>query len=261
MRVYLLAGLVLVAAGCGAPDRNPDPDREDWVPLFDGRSLDGWSGNRAWVEVDEGMLRFSASPEGEFGARPEYRWLVHEGDWTFYRLRVEYRFPETDRDPADWPDRDIRRASVLLHSSDGNAADPVALEVELLGGDGEHDRPTGNICTPGTHIDMGGRTVARDCVSSASETHHGSEWVTLEVTVLGADRMEHQVDGVRVLAYERPRADDGTLLAGGAVAIRSSGWPVDIRRMDLLPLRGCTDPQAVNRKSYFVSSDPRACTD
>lgn len=265
MRVCASAGLalvlLLVAGGCVGLEAEPDPDREDWVRLFEGRNLDGWSGDRDMVDVDDGVLRFSASTEGYTGANGDERWLVHDGDWSFYRLRVEYRFPETDLDPAGWPEAEIRRAAVRVHSTKGDSGSPVGVEVELLGGDGENDRPTGNVCTPGTQIDMGGRAVTRECVSSASLTHHGDEWVVLEVTVLGAERIEHVIDSVRVLAYERPRLDDGTLLAGGGVAIRSNGWPFDIRRIDLLPLRGCTDPQAVNRKSYFVSSDPRACTE
>ncbi len=253
----VFAVVLLGMAACGGPESDPDPDREDWIPLFDGRSLSGWSGDRDQVDVDDGLLRFLSGTPQNSDSPGEGFFLVHEGEWSFYRLRFEYRFPETDLDPASWPERDVRRASVWVHSTGEN----VGMEVELLGGDGENDRPTGNVCTPGTQMDMNGRAVERACVSSASETHHGDEWVTLEVTVLGAERMEHRVDGVRVLAYERPRTDDGTLLAGGGIAIRSGGWPFDIRRMELLPLRGCTDPQAVNRKSYFVSSDPRACLD
>lgn len=261
MRGFLLAGLVLVAVGCGGPEPDPDPDREDWIRLFDGRNLDGWLGDGGMVDVDDDLLRFTASTDGYSGANRGDRWLVQEGDWSFYRLRIEYRFPETDLDPADWPDGQVRRAAVWVHSTTGDNKSPVGMEVELLGGDGENDRPTGNVCTPGTQIDMAGRPVTRECVSSASLTHHGDEWVILEVTVLGAERIEHAIDSVRVLSYERPRLDDGTLLAGGGLAIRSGGWPFDIRRIDLLPLRGCTDPLAANRKSYYVSSDPQACTE
>ncbi|MEQ9105521.1 MAG: DUF1080 domain-containing protein [Rhodothermales bacterium] len=256
-----VAALLLATAGCGGPESDPDPDREDWVRLFDGRSLSGWNGDRDLVDVDDGLLRFLPGTPADGIAPDPGRFLAHDGEWSFYRLRLEYRFPETDLDPASWPERDVRRASVWVHSTEGANGENVGMEVELLGGDGENDRPTGNACTPGTQMDMSGRAVGRECVSSASETHHGDEWVTLEVTVLGAERVEHRVDGVRVLAYERPRMDDGTLLAGGGIAIRSGGWPFDIRRIDLLPLRGCTDPQAVNRKSYYVSSDPRACLD
>jgi hypothetical protein len=251
--------MLMATVGCGEPD--PDPDREDWIRLFDGRTLSGWTGNEDMVDVDGRLLRFVPRTGPDGGAPGDGRFLVHDGEWSFYRLRMEYRFPETDLDVSAWPEADVRRASVWIHFTESSTGEAVGMEVELLGGDGETDRPTGNVCTPGTRMDMRGRTVVRECVSSASDSHHGDEWVTVEVTVLGAERVEHQVDSVRVLAYERPRLDDGTLLSGGRIAIRSGGWPFDIRSLDLLPLRGCTDPLAVNRKSYFVSSDPGACLD
>lgn len=181
--------------------------------------------------------------------------------WYRHRLRFEYRFTGDQATTAR--DGSWREAGVLVHSqSPASMAPeqdmPIAIEVQLLGGDGERDRPTANVCTPGTDIDMGGVRVRRHCVSSASETHHGDEWVSVEVTVLGAETIQHAVDGVRVLTYENPRTDN-RILADGYVGLHSAGHPVEFRKVELLPLRGCTDRAAPNHKTYYVSSDVRAC--
>jgi hypothetical protein len=35
---------------------------------------------------------------------------------------------------------------------------------------------------------------------------------------------------------------------------------VEFRRVELLPLIGCTDPEASNYKSYYVKPDLESCT-
>ena len=36
---------------------------------------------------------------------------------------------------------------------------PVSIEVQFLGGSGRSERPTGNVCSPGTHIVMDGKLI------------------------------------------------------------------------------------------------------
>jgi len=132
------------------------------------------------------------------------------------------------------------------------------VEVELLGGDGQNDRPTANLCPRGMDVSLHGEAVTRACVSSASETHHGEEWVRLDIDVLGAERVDHIVDGVRVLSWSRPM-HEGRIVTAGRVGLHAGRDPVAFRRVDLLPLRGCTDPRAGNHKAYFLSTDNADC--
>ena len=52
---------------------------------------------------------------------------------------------------------------------------PVSIEAQFLGGLGKGDRPTGNVCTPGTNIVMGGNLITRHCTNSKSKTFHGDQ--------------------------------------------------------------------------------------
>jgi hypothetical protein len=150
---------------------------------------------------------------------------------------------------------------------------PICIEAQLLGGDGSNERTTHNLCTPATHVVMDGALVTDHCVNSTSDTYHGDQWVSAVLVVLGSDRIEHWVEGRPVLTYEKPQIgggnvsdfdlrikEDGKLLEEGYIALQSESHPVEFRKIELLNLRGCTDPKASNYKSYFVKSDNSVCT-
>ena len=48
---------------------------------------------------------------------------------------------------------------------------PVSLEARFLGGLGDGKRPTGNLCTPGTDVDIDFEKVKSHCTQSSSETY------------------------------------------------------------------------------------------
>ena len=54
-------------------------------------------------------------------------------------------------------------------------------------------------------------------------------------------------------------AKEGILLKEGYIAVQAESHPIDFKNIELLNLCGCTDPKAVNYKSYFVKSDAKAC--
>jgi hypothetical protein len=117
--------------------------------------------------------------------------------------------------------------------------------VQLLGGDGQHPRSTANLCTPGTHVVMGGELITRHCTDSRSKTFHGDQWVTAEVEVHGNGKIIHRVNGETVLEYERPQLDPGdadakklirdgnTMLHGGYIALQAESHPVEFRKVEL----------------------------
>jgi len=82
----LLAGLCLTAAWAYAEDAAGPPTREDreegFVPLFDGRSLDGWQGATEGYAVEDGMLVATRDSRGKIYTSGEY------GDFI---LRFEFR--------------------------------------------------------------------------------------------------------------------------------------------------------------------------
>jgi len=125
---------------------------------------------------------------------------------------------------------------------------PVSIEVQLLGGDGHTPRPTGNLCTPGTHVVMDGKLFTPHCTNSRSKTFHGEQWVTAEIEVRGNERIVHRINDETVLEYERPQLDPGDgdarklmqsgglMLHGGYIALQSESHPVEFRKVEIRPL-------------------------
>ena len=102
----------------------------------------------------------------------------------------------------------------MLHSQSAQSNDygqyfPVSIEIQLLGGLGAGERPTGNVCTPGTALVMDGKVDYRHCISSQSKTYHGDRWVSAEVVVLGGESIVHIIENDTVLKYQSPQIGGG----------------------------------------------------
>lgn len=251
---------VAACAEAAPPSAPPAPPAPEWIPLFDGRSLDGWTpkirGFAAGEDplgtfvVADGAIRASYANYREFDGR--FGHLFHELPWSRYRLRIEYRF--LGEQCPGGPGWGWRNSGVMLHgqsvASMGVEQEfPVSIEVQFLGGDGANPRTTANLCTPGTHVEMGGALWTQHCTDSASKTFHGDQWVTVEVEVLGAEAIRHYVNGELVLEYQRPQLDPGDrhaqalleagsplLLERGSISLQAESHPIEFRRVDVLPL-------------------------
>ena len=150
---------------------------------------------------------------------------------------------------------------------------PISLEAQFLGGRGDgSERPTGNMCSPGTHVEYRGEFTATHCIESSSATFDGDDWVVMEALVLGAERIVHYINGEPVIEYANTtfgggvvsghRSEmkpDGEPITSGFIALQSESHPIQFRRVDLLNLKGCMDPAAKNYKTYFVAAEPENC--
>jgi hypothetical protein len=259
------------------------PDEKEWRQLFNGRDLTGWEpkirgyavndnfGNT--FRVENGLLRVVYDKYDTFNDR--FGHLVYKEKFSYYMIVVEYRFVG-DQCPggASWA---TRNSGVMVHgqsaASMGKDQDfPISIEVQLLGGLGKGPRPTANLCTPGTNVEIDGKLFTTHCLNSTSKTYDGDQWVRVEVTVLGDERIIHKIDGQTVLSYEKPQVGggnvsghdpevkkDGQLLKEGYISLQSESHPVEFRKVEILSLIGCTDPKALNYKSYFVKADNATC--
>jgi len=276
-----LAILALPTLGMPQP---PASGAEEWIPLFNGRNLDGWivkftnyplgENPHDTVRVEDGLLQVRYDKWTAFNG--EFGHVFYKTPFSYYRLVIEYRFVgEQVKGGAGWA---VRNNGLMLHAPDPrtmtlNQDFPISLEAQLLGGLGDgKPRPTGNLCTPGTHVVMNGALHTAHCVNSTAKTYDGDQWVRLEVEVLGDERVRHIVEGQTVLEYSKPQigggnvagADpavkvDGTPLTGGYIGLQAETAPIDIRKLELLNLEGCMDPKAANFKPYVVKSNPAAC--
>jgi len=279
MKNLLLLLLCIPVLGCA----QNNPDQEEWRQLFNCKDLDDWdvkitgynlNDNFAnTFRVEDGVMKVAYDGYDEFGGR--FGHIFFREIFSYYRLRIEYRFTGTQvPGGADWA---IRNSGAMLHgqtaASMGKDQDfPISIEGQLLGGTGEGERSTANLCTPGTNVVMNGELVTTHCINSTSKTYDGDQWVSVEFQVLGDSLIRHIVEGETVLEYEKPQTGggnvqnfgpsvkpDGELLSEGTISLQSESHPVEFRKVELLQLCGCKDPKAKNYKSYYVKGDPAAC--
>ena len=284
MRTVSLVGLLLCGVLCiQSAEAQSDADREDWRQLFNGKDLSGWIPKINGYELGEnfkdtfrvanGRLVVSYDGYEDFGER--FGHIFFNETFSHYVIAVEYRF--VGEQAPGGPGWARRNSGVMVH---GQAPEtmrkgqnfPISIEVQLLGGLGEGPRPTANLCTPGTHVVMDAKLLTRHCTRSTSPTFEGEEWVRSETVVLGSSTIRHRVNGENVLTYEMPQIGgevvdgfdpavkkDGELLDAGYISLQSESHPIEFRKVELLDLSGCMDPQAENYKTYFVKSEPSRC--
>ena len=230
-----------------------------WVPLFNGKDLTGWKpkicghdlgdnfGNT--FRVEGGVIKVSYDQYKDFGGK--FGHLFYEKEFSNYRLRIEYRF--LGEQIAGGPGWALRNSGVMIHGQKPEAMRkdqqfPVSIEVQFLGGSGKGERPTANLCTPGTHVVMDGKLIKQHVINSKSKTYHGDQWVTVEVEVRG-NTITHFVEGQPVLTYTDPQLDDGDadakrmldagqprLIRRGTISLQSESHPVEFRKVEIMEL-------------------------
>ena len=256
--VLCMVVCVFVAgAPCVAGKESPDSGR--WVSLFNGKDLEGWKVKITGHElgdnygetfrVEDGVLKVCYDKYDNFDGK--FGHLFYRTEFSNCRLRLEYRF--VGEQMAGGPGWAFRNSGIMIHgqSPESMGKDqefPVSIEVQLLGGRGSGKRPTGNLCTPGTHVVMDGELITRHVINSSSKTYDGDQWVAVEVEVRG-NVIKHIVEGETVLTYCDPQLDgkdpdakklieagQDKMLTGGTISLQSESHPVEFRKVELMKL-------------------------
>jgi hypothetical protein len=259
--ILVLIGVFTYFASARCIVAADDAKPEQWIQLFDGKSLDGWTpkikGYKAGenhgntFRVENGVLKVSYDQYDKFDGK--FGHLFYKEPFSHYRLRVEYRF--VGEQSTGGPNWAIRNSGVMVHGESPQTMEkdqefPASIEVQLLGGSGSGTRTTANLCTPGTNVVMNGRLITQHCTNSKSKTYHGDQWVTAELEVRGSGVIKHIVNGELVMSYEQPQLDDRDaharelikkqngklLLEGGTISLQSESHPVEFRKVELMKL-------------------------
>lgn len=231
-----------------------------WKQLFNGKNLHGWKakitghdfgdnfGNT--FRVDSGLLTVSYDQYTTFNN--QFGHLFYKKAYSHYIIAVEYRF--IGNQLKGGPGWAYKNSGIMFHSQAPSTMlrdqdFPISIEAQLLGAMAEGDRPTANVCTPGTNIEMNGKLVAEHCTNSNSPNFRGSEWVRVEIMVLGDSVVKHIVNGDTVLVYQHPQIGggsvshfdpavkiDGRLLSRGYISLQSESHPVQFRKVEILDL-------------------------
>lgn len=233
--------------------------KTEWIQLFNGKNLDGWTPKIKGYElgenfgntfrVEDGLLKVGYNKYDKFAGK--FGHLFYKDHFSHYRLRVEYRF--IGEQCPEGPGWAFRNSGVMIHGQSAKTMKkdqnfPVSIEVQLLGGKGSGTRPTANLCTPGTHVLFNGKLHKRHCTNSTSKTYHGDDWVTVELEVHGNGVIKHIINGKTVISYSKPQLDENDsdakellktqkkMLSGGSISLQSESHPIEFRKVELLPL-------------------------
>ncbi|MEO5713756.1 MAG: DUF1080 domain-containing protein [Luteolibacter sp.] len=237
-------------------------DEHPWVPLFNGKNLDGWtpkiSGHASGenfadtFQVADGMIKVSYDGYQKFNQ--QYGHLFTNIAYSRYILRMEYRF--TGKMMADAPNYVNLNSGVMIHAQSPqsmglNQGFPASLEVQFLADEGKGKRSTANVCSPGTNLELEGKLVTQHIVESTAPTFPAEEWVHVEVEVNGSEQVIHRINGVEVLRYQKPQLDPRDemapatsllnagapkILSYGYIALQAEGQPVWFRNIELKSL-------------------------
>ena len=265
MKMALTALALLIAAPAFPQPVNPAGDAKaatpgEWHSLFNGRDLTGWTikinkhplgENYAdTFRVEDGVIKVNYDGYGKFDE--QFGHLYSNQAYGNYVLRLEYKI--TGKAVADSPPWAKLNSGVMIHSQSPltmglNQAWPASMEVQFLAVGTTAGRQTGNVCTPGTNLEMKGKLLTDHIIDSTSKLYPLDEWVQVEVEVHGNDEVIHRINGVEVLRYQHPQLDPTeesaqALLAAGAplqlsfghIALQAESQPVWFRNIRIRQL-------------------------
>ena len=276
MKAFITSLLLFTLFAC-TPSSNQESQssqsEEEWIQLFNGKDLTGWDIKIAGselgenyknnIKIEDGMFRVTYDEFENFDER--YGHIYYKEPFSYYRLRYEYRFTgEQTPGGATW---NVRNSGIMVHSQSAKSVGfdqhfPVSIEMQLLGGLNDGERPTGNLCTPGTFVEYNGQEDHNHCINSTSQTYHGDQWVKAEIIVLGGEKIIQLIEGDTVLTYEKPMIDSvftggnstwadfnvpdgeqwkkryGEVLTSGYIALQAESHPIDFRNIELQNLKG-----------------------
>lgn len=235
--------------------------QEQWVPLFNGKDINDWIvkihhhetgdnfGNT--FRVQDNMIQVRYDQYGNFN--DQFGHLYFKTPFSYYHLKLEYRF--TGQWVKTAPIYTLLNSGIMYHSQDPRSMPkeqdwPISIEMQFLAGlDDGQARPTGNMCSPGTHIVYKGKLDTRHCINSSSKTYDKNEWIKAELIVLGDSLITHIINGDTVLQYSKPQIggpvvnrydpkqkQDGKLLSSGYIALQSEGQEIDFRNIQIMNL-------------------------
>jgi hypothetical protein len=259
--ICTLISVVLLSA-CNATEGKhlAAPEKGDWIRLFNGKDLEGWTVKIAGHDLDDnygntfcvkdGVLQVSYDKYGPFGR--QFGSIYTQKTFSNYWLHVEYRIVG-DQAPGS-PDFSYKNSGIEIHSQapetmtkDQEA--PISLEMNLIAGGRLRSRLTGDVCRNGTRMNVNGKALEEKCGNSSTIGVRGNTWVTVEAQVRGGDSIKLYVNGTQVAEATQLELDNSDpiaahKLAGGAdkklsegrISLQSEGHPVEFRRVELLPL-------------------------
>ncbi len=244
-------------------------DEPGWISHCNGRDLSGWTpkiakhplGDNTFdtFRVEDGILKCAYDKYPSFDKR--FGHLYTNLAYSYYILRMEYRF--VGKMMPDAPGYVNLNSGVMAHSQPPQSMTleqgfPASIEFQFLADEGKGPRPTGNVCTPGTNIEIDGKLVTQHIVQSSAPNLPADQWVSIEMEVRGNEEIIHRVNGKEVLRYQKPQLDpkgrvietkslfqagSPLRLTSGHIALQAEGQPIWFRNIQLKQLEPTIRPE------------------
>jgi hypothetical protein len=258
--LLLLITLGLFVLSC---QQQSHSSQQQWISLFNGKDLSGWTpkfkGFAAGVNykdtfrVEDGLLTVSYDQWQDFDNQA-FGHLFSQQSYSHYKIQLQYRFigqQITQEQEYAWA---YRNNGLMLHAPPAEYMDieqafPMSAEAQLLGGNGQDPRTSGNLCSPSTNIVKNGELLSQHCFNSDSQTLHGDQWVLFEAEVYGSGAIKHYINGKLVFEYSELQADPSDpwgkkwleqghpiKLTKGHIALQAETHPVQFRNIRLRSL-------------------------
>lgn len=232
---------------------------EDWIELFNGKDLSGWTvakggkyfdenslGEDAIFTVKDGVIHvYAGAPDGS----AQYRALLsHEREFSGnFHLQVEYRWREGRFIPRS---ESIRDAGILFHvHTRPNRVWPGGLEMQLGDGAPGERNVSGDLWVVGKTLadvssrdgfydpeapsEIRGSGMRRFNLTRRKAEYRKGEWNVADIIVYGSARAEFHLNGRMVNEARNLRkklsSGDWVPLDGGRIALQAEWAEIEYR--------------------------------
>lgn len=174
-RCNWIAGLLLIlAAASGAYAADAGEASDGFVPLFDGKTLDGWQTTGNWIVEEDGVVSLHPR-EGESGWQRYDAYLTTKRKYKDFILDLEFKIGKGGN------------SGVFLRVGDPLDQVDTGFEVQILDTHGKEN--------PGHH-DCGG--VIRTAAPSKNMVKPAGEWNRYVITCNG-NHLQVELNGERII--------------------------------------------------------------
>jgi hypothetical protein len=258
MRVIILILIISIIYNCKNVEKK---ESEKWVKLFNGKDLTDWTVKINGFElnnnynntfrIENEVIKVSYDNYDTF--TNQFGHLFYKTPFSNYRFRLQYRFiGQQVKGGQGWA---TKNSGIMIHCQSPesmllNQGFPISLEAQLLGGiNTDEPRPSGNLCTPGTHVVMNENLITEHCIKANCETIYDERWVDAEV-IVSNDSITHIINGNPVISYSKPiiggqfldsaskeiQGKEGQPLTSGYISLQSESHPIEFRNIEILEL-------------------------
>ena len=249
-------------------DGRPDADKQDWIVLFNGKDLKGWTPKIAkhdlgdnfgnTFRVEDGLLKVRYDKVQEL-SMAQFGHLFWKDPYSYYKLVVEYRFvgKQAPGNPGAWA---LRNSGAMLHSPDPRTMPRDQNFPDLHRGPVPRRQQRRQAALDRQHVLVPARKsssrascIPDHCLNSSSPTFDGEQWVRAEIR--SARRGQHHAlrewpEGARIRAAAVRRRRGRQLQHH-----HQAGWRAHRRRLhlaaervapDRLPQGGAAEPRRLH---------------